>query len=387
MPDLTPTPRSHDLHQLLALTLADGLGPVLTARLISTFGSPDAVLGASASAIAGVHGIGDKKAATIKRSFANADERIERELAMAHEHNVALVPVGHPDYPPLLATIHDPPTVLYVRGSLTPEDAVAIAIVGARACTHYGTEQSARFASMLSRSGLTIVSGGARGIDTSAHRAALTNNGRTIAVLGCGLAHCYPPENKQLFDDIANGHGAIVSALPMDTAPNPKNFPPRNRIISALSLGTLVIEAGAQSGALITARLAAEEHHREVFALPGRVDSPASDGTNNLIVTSGATPVTDPAQVLDRLQTSAHTLIRGAHDAQSQTQTLETTPTRSAPTDPTHAHIYTALQEPLSSDQIVERTQLPAHELNAALTMMELTGHITRNAGLFARKR
>ncbi|MCA9277997.1 MAG: DNA-protecting protein DprA [Phycisphaeraceae bacterium] len=386
MTDSPATAQSHDLHQLLALTLADGLGPVLTARMLSTFGSPDAVMGASASALARVHGIGEKKAAGIKRSFETSHTRVEHELALANKHNVTLIPIGDPAYPALLATIHDPPTILYVRGSITPEDSVSVAIVGARACTHYGIEQAARFATMLSRSGLTIVSGGARGIDTSAHRASLTSSGRTIAVLGCGLSHCYPPENKQLFDEIASGHGAIISALPMNTAPEPKNFPPRNRIISALSLGTLVVEAGKRSGALITARLAAEEHHREVFALPGRVDSSVSEGTNNLIVSGGAAAVTEPAHILEKLQGSAHTLIRGAHDATLVQHEDTRGKTVAAPSDPIHKTIFEALEEPLSADQLVERTNITAHEVGAALTMMELTGHIARNGARFERK-
>ncbi|MGP1310643.1 MAG: DNA-processing protein DprA, partial [Phycisphaerales bacterium] len=270
---------------MLRLTLVDGMGPVTVERALVAFGSPRAVLHASVRDLTNLHGVGERKAEAIRRGLDRVDDALRAELETAHTLGVSIVAKGEDAYPPLLAHAPAAPVVLYARGALDPKrDLFSVGVVGSRRATHYGMEQTSRFSLALAQHGLTIVSGGARGVDTAAHRAALSApEGRTVAVLGCGLAQCYPPENAQLFDEIVARGGAILSELPLRTGPNAENFPARNRIISGMALGVLVIEAPAKSGALITARYAAEDQGREVLAIPGRVDSPASEGANQLI--------------------------------------------------------------------------------------------------------
>jgi DNA processing protein len=285
--------RSEALDARIRLSMVSGLGPRLTQRLEEAFGDPVSILHASTVQLRGVEGIGPKLAEGIRRSIDEADTGREWELIeQTGAHVIAREDEG---YPALLKHIHDPPPLLFVRGELRRTDAVALAVVGSRKCTAYGREQAERLAGGCAQAGLCIVSGGARGIDTAAHRAAMRVKGRTIAVLGCGLGECYPPENAELFDAIAAKGGAVISELPMSAPPIAENFPRRNRIISGLSLGVLVVEAAARSGALITARLAAEEHHREVLAVPGRIDSPASAGCHKMIREGWAALVTSAA--------------------------------------------------------------------------------------------
>lgn len=257
----------------LRLLLAEGIGPVTLRRLRERFGSDDQIVAAPVVEFEQIHGIGRESARSLRTAIDDAQP--DEERAAMKSRDAKLIALGDADYPPLLAAIPDAPPALWVRGEVKSEDRIAVAIVGSRKCTAYGREQAARFAALLAQSGLTIVSGGAAGVDGEAHRAALRVNGRTIVVAGCGLATHYPPEHDSLFESIvASGRGALVSEFPMATPPTAGNFPRRNRIISGLSLGVLVIEASHRSGALITARLASEEQHREVMALPGRVDSP-----------------------------------------------------------------------------------------------------------------
>ncbi len=366
----------------LRLALVPGLGPILTQRLQSKFGTAIAVCGATATQIAEVEGIGRKKADLIRRAIDEAD--VTREIDLIDQHGVTLLAIEDANYPALLRQIYDPPSLLYVRGSIEKCDSLGLAIVGSRACTLYGREQADRLAGLCSQAGLTIISGGARGIDSAAHRATLRVKGRTIAVVGCGLAECYPPENRELFDAIAAG-GAMVSELPMTAPPLAENFPARNRIISGLSLGVLVVEASLRSGALITARLAAEEHHREVMALPGRVDSPASAGCHKILREGWATLVTNPADILDCLGEAGQTL-KGAVESAAKSATdsppsqQQATLPFTSPnlTGPAKIILDAITLDPISLDTLCETTGLPIHTLGAHLTQLQISGLVDR---------
>jgi DNA processing protein len=405
MPSIDPAVRS-----ILRLTLAPGLGPILTRRAIDAFGSADAVLGATESSLRRVKGIGEILARQIAAAIPQTDRLADEELALADTLGVHLVAIDSHEYPPLLAQIPDPPPILYVRGRIDHAnlDRYPVAIVGSRSCTHYGREQSERFAAHLAGSGLTIISGGARGIDTAAHKAAIRAPGRTIAVLGCGLAGCYPPDNQDLFSQIAGpggsgevgedgGFGAVVSELPLRTPPNAENFPARNRIISGLSLGVLVVEAGRRSGALITARVAAEDHGREVFALPARVDSSSAEGSLDLIKAGGAQLVTHPDDILQSLETPARHLFRGTHadryappalfDENSSASDDPASTLRDLNLTPTQQQILAALDRPLTLDQLGVVLKLDAAKLRAEITMLEIRRRVARAGSCFERLR
>lgn len=397
MPTLTDNTRS-----LLRLTLTPGLGPRRIASLVGLFGSATAALGASAGEMERIRGIGGTTGAKIARGLRESLELAEREIERAEGLGVALIGMGEAGYPPLLAQIPDPPPVLYAMGELRPrgEDRYPAAIVGSRSCTSYGIEQAERFAGVLAGSGVTIVSGGARGIDSAAHRGAMRSGGRTIAVLGCGLAHRYPPENARMFDEIAGGRGAVVSELPLEVSPQSENFPARNRIISGLSLGVVVIEAARGSGALITARAAVDDQGREVLAVPGRVDSPASEGTHTLIKSGGAALATCPADVLDLLETPARHHFGGTHDARYADPTAGEPaglwaegggPAREgaapASVEPVQARLLEALDCARSPDDLADRLGVGPAEVRAAITMLEIRGAVRRRGALVERRR
>lgn len=278
----------------LKLKSTPGIGNLLFKRLIDRFSSPEIVLKASRSDLCRVTGISDKLAASIR------GHTIPREIIDDTERAIAdgcrLVVMTAPDYPELLRQIPDPPAYLFVRGNIPPIP--HIAIVGSRAATSYGLNNARRISSDLVSSGSCIVSGLARGIDTAAHKGALDCGGQTVAVLGCGMEHIYPPENRALAEQISH-NGAVISEFPYSAPPDAKNFPMRNRIISGISLGTVVVEAADRSGSLITARLAAEQN-REVFAIPGNINSYKSSGTHNLLK-QGAKLVETTADILEEL--------------------------------------------------------------------------------------
>lgn len=391
-----PTPATLDL---LALTLIPGLGPVLIGRAVSHLGGTERVLAASPAELQTVPGIGPEKAKSFFGSRAGARDAAQRTLERALQVNARVIGLHDHQYPPLLRSIPDPPPVIFVRGHFDHErgDQYPLALVGSRDCTQYGREQTARFASALGSAGITVVSGGARGIDTAAHTAAIRAGGRTVVVLGCGIAKAYPPENLPLFDQIVEeGRGVIISELPIDTPPAAENFPARNRIISGISLGVLVVEAASGSGSLITARLAAEEHGREVFAVPGRVDSPASAGANELIKIGGAHLVCSPADVLAMLEQPARHAHAGTHadryktdlfaDHAAHSHAQPSPETLNVQTlNPTQRRIYEALTEPLTADELLKATGLEPALVRSDLTIMELRRVVVRSGSRFAR--
>ena len=374
---------SHDSHDLsdatLRLMLAPGLGPVTLGKLEDKFGSHDRAASATVRELTEIEGIGPTTASSIRRAVDQAEPAQEREeMAKA---GVRLILRGDDDYPVLLATIPNPPTALWIRGELTDADRLAVAIVGSRRCTAYGREQAGRFASLLAQCGLTIVSGGALGIDGEAHRGALRVHGRTIAVMGCGLARSYPPQHAELFDRIVAEGGALLSEYRMQAEPKGDHFPHRNRIISGLSLGVLVVEAARRSGALITARKAADEQGREAMALPGRVDSPASAGCLGAIREGWAALVTNHADVLNQLDASSH-LVRGAlevagHESATTAATLfdqNLTNGQQAIVD-----ALTDADGTVAVEQIAARTQLPLSQILADLTLLQIRGRIHKD--------
>ena len=278
------------------LACVPGVGARMRQLLIDRFGSAEAVFAAEAAEIATIPGIGRKLPGLIVQMA--AEPMAERMLELCRSKGIDIVQADDEAYPGLLARIHDPPQLLFVRGRLMPGDALAVAVVGARHATPYGRQVAWQLAGGLARAGYTVVSGLARGIDAAAHRGALDAGGRTIAVLATGVLAVYPPEHADLALEVA-AHGALVSEAPPLTEPYRGAFPQRNRIVSGLTLGTVVIEAADRSGALITARLAGEQG-REVFAVPGPIDSRMSRGCHRLI-RDGATLVQSVDDILEEL--------------------------------------------------------------------------------------
>jgi DNA processing protein len=263
----------------LALNMVPGVGPIAYRNLVDQFHDPEQVFAASPKALAAVEGIGEKTIGAIK-DFP-AEETAAAELKRAKDLGVSILTFRDQGYPKNLLQIYDPPPLLYVRGGLDQVNSPMVAMVGSRKGSSYGRAVTKKISKDLASDGVTVVSGMARGIDTCAHLGALEAGGMTIAVFGCGIDIIYPPENKKLFFDIID-HGAIISEFPLSTPPEGKNFPKRNRIISGLSLGVVIVEAAAGSGSLITASHALEQG-REVFAVPGNVGMATSKGTNALI--------------------------------------------------------------------------------------------------------
>lgn len=281
----------------IALNMVPRLGPVRLRALRAALGSPQAILAASAAELERVEGIGPAAA----RSIANWEKTVDLrgELRRLEEFGARVLIPSDDDYPPLLREIHDPPTALYVWGQLTDRDRHGIGVVGPRKPSHYATECAKKLSYQLAYAGLTIYSGLARGIDTAAHQGALAAKGRTVAVLGSGLNHLYPPQNRALAERIADGNGAVITEFPMDVKPDRQTFPMRNRIVAGCCFGLLVAEAGVTSGALITAAQAADQG-RALYAVPGRIDNPAALGSNRLIQ-QGAKLVQSAQDVLDDL--------------------------------------------------------------------------------------
>jgi DNA processing protein len=360
---------SADERAVVALNLAEGIGWHTYAALVERFGPAPAVLAASTAALESVPGVGPRRAAAIK--LASVSSALDDELALAEKHGIAVIPHTNAAFPKALANIPDPPIVLYVKGSLVPQDAVALAFVGSRRASLYGLRATARLAGQAARAGFTIVSGLARGIDRAAHEAALLCDGRTIGVAGSGLLELYPPDAADLVDKIASS-GAVVSEFPLKFPPLRQHFPRRNRIISGLSLGVVVVEAASRSGSLITAKHAMEQG-REVFAVPGPVDSPGSFGPHRLI-RDGAKLVADLADITAELGV--------LEDSVSLAGADEITDLRSVSLNDLERRIFQALdREPVSVDDIISKTGLEASAVSATLLILEMKRLVTQLSG------
>lgn len=351
------------------LAMVRGVGPRLRQNLAAAIGDAEAILTSPAGRLAAVEGVGSTLAARI----AAASEQIDAqaEVDRAAEHGVSILLRTDPRYPRALSEIHDPPPLLYARGALEPADQLAVAIVGTRHATRYGLACAARLAGELARAGLTVVSGLARGVDTAAHRGALEAGGRTIAVLASGLLKPYPPENAQFALEIAQ-HGAVLSEASLGMPPMSGAFPQRNRVISGLSLGAIVVEAADRSGSLITARHAMEQG-REVFAVPGPIDSRLSRGCHSLIQ-DGAKLVTCADDVLAELGP----LTAGVPDgeggqvrnvAELRLNDLEQAVLQAIDPAPTHI------------DTVVQRAGEPVQRVLATISVLEMRSLVRRVSG------
>lgn len=347
----------------VAFDLIPGLGPVRFERLIEHFGSLEDAWRASPASLRAVL---DERTAERVLS-ARAAGTAERMWERLEETGVRAICLGDDEYPRLLREIAAPPPVLYVRGTLLPEDSVAVAIVGTRKMTTYGREIAYQIAEGLGRAGVTVVSGLALGIDGEAHRAALDGGGRTIAVMGCGVNVPYPATHQSLARRIVE-NGALVSDYPPDRKPEAANFPARNRIISGLSLGTVVIEAPERSGALITVEFAADQG-RDVFVVPGNVHAPMSAGCNALL-REGARPVRNAQDILDDLKL-----------APAQQRAEQTAVQAHLPLDEGERRLLSLLTaEPQHIDEIAAAANRPIHETASQLLLLELKG-LVRNTG------
>ena len=347
--------------------MVPGMGPVRMRTLLETFETPQRILTAGAAALRAAKGVGKETADSIASWESHVDLAVE--LKRIADFGAKVITAGSPEYPAALRTIHNPPVVLYVWGDLLPADAHAIGIVGSRNVTHYGTETAKKLSYQLAFAGYTIVSGLARGIDTSAHHGALAAKGRTIAVIGSGLSQLYPPENHALAEKIAES-GAVVSEYPMERPADRQTFPYRNRIVAGWGRGLLVVEAGLNSGALITANQAVEQG-RTVFAVPGQIDRPTSGGTNRLIQ-QGARLVTSADDILDELGTL---IPRGTSLSFSEKGALTRTADPSSAPALSHDEtlLVTALQVgDMSLDELSEATRLPLSKVSATLLGLEM---------------
>ncbi len=340
-----------------------GIGAVRMRRLLDFFGSAETAWNAPAEGLiaAGLPGKVVENFLTARKSI-----DLDRLMDTLHQKDVRVFTIEDSDYPRRLREIDQPPPVLYVKGSINVEDDWAVAVVGTRRVTAYGRQVATELAAFLAHNGITVISGLARGVDAIAHQGALKAGGRTLAVLGSGVDVIYPPEHTKLAMEIC-AQGALVSDYALGTKPDGVNFPPRNRIISGLSLATIVVEAGETSGALITAEFAVEQG-KEVFAVPGSILAPQSEGTNKLIE-QGARPLLRMSEILDVLK------LEKIPEKQSSR--------REFPVDAVEAKLLAALsQEPVHIDEVCRLTKMPINEVSALLTMLELKGMVSQVGGM-----
>jgi DNA processing protein len=357
----------------LGLRSIPGVGLVLAQRLVRHFGGPAAVFQASQLDLMAVPGVSPAMAQAIL-GFRDWD-KLEEQLARLAALGAEMITGDDPRFPARLQEIPYPPPFLFVKGTLAPEDHLAVAVVGTRGASYYGLKAGRRLAGALASRGVTVVSGLARGIDTAAHQGALEMSGRTLAVLGCGLDVVYPPENRQLYQDIPE-HGALVSEFPLGAPPEARNFPIRNRIISGLALGVVVIEAGIKSGTAITVRYALDQG-REVFAVPGPIDSPTSAGPHRLIQ-DGAKLVQDVEDILAELPALRRAPGPLFAPAAAGRVAEAAGPARALPEDPLLPLLGS---EPMQLEELVQAARLPVQEVLARLTLLELQGLVQELPG------
>lgn len=386
---------------LIHLNMIQGVGLKTIQILRDVFGSAAHALQATSDELSKIDRLTPAMRDLLQRK--PVQYPIERELELIEEYGCQVLTLYDTAYPALLKEIDTPPIVIYIRGELTSEDSLSLALVGSRDAKDYGRKASYRLSYQLAQRGLTIVSGLAKGIDTAAHRGALESGGRTVAVMGSGLSFVYPAANTDLAEKIT-ASGALISEFPMETTPKPNNFPRRNRIISGLTLGTVVVEASNRSGALITARLAGEQG-REVFAVPGEIFSELSTGTHRLI-NDGAKLVNTVDDLLNELPRHAVNQIQSAASA-SPMSNVETEPSPEAPVvekrtaaqpsieveqpsqvtpppdlTPDEKTVFDAIEDPSSHiDTIVRATQLPIGQVSSVLLMLELKGIVQQLPG------
>lgn len=356
-------------HQWLSLAMTPGLGPASIKRLRQHFGSVGEILSADRKALAGCSFLRKDSLAALTGQKTSLFAAAEQELRLAEKAGAAVLCWDDPLFPPLLLELADPPPLLYVLGSPEILSSPGLAIVGARAASAYGLQTAERMSRDLARQDLTIISGFALGVDTAAHRGALAVGGKTIAVLGCGLDIVYPPQNGKLYGQIA-ASGAVISECPFGTRPDGFRFPARNRIISGLALGVLVVEAAQRSGTLITAHQALEQG-RDVFAVPGRLDSAKSEGCHRLIQ-DGAKLVLNAADILAELAICPSSA-SGA--AKAERPLLP-------PLSPEEKKVFSLLEAcPRNIEELIEATGLSASGINGILLTLELQGLIFSSPG------
>lgn len=370
MTDLTSSSSAwEEIVPWLMLSMIPGVGPLLRKDLLDRFGSAERILSAAPSELREVPRLGPK----ICRAITTAKDTIdvESEIARCRQHEISLVCQGKENFPDALNEIPDPPAILYMRGQLLPQDELAVAIVGTRHATQYGRQQARQLAASLARAGITIVSGLARGIDTEAHQATLEAGGRTIAVLGSGLLNIYPSENKALAEQVVQ-NGAVLSEYSTTSKPQRGSFPRRNRIVTGLCQGVIVVEAGDRSGALISARLSMEQG-REVFAVPGRVDSRTSRGCHQLI-RDGAKLVETADDVLEELGP----MFKPTEDAQGREVHH---PAELQLNDQERAVLDAIRSDPTSMDDVIEGCGLPIHRVLSTISVLEMRRLVRRLSG------
>ena len=366
------------IENLLRFTLTKDIGTITVNKLLKHFGMSERILGASEEELRSVRGLRSNQIRAVLNA-SKVDPRHELELAAAED--VKIIAYDDPMYPKSLRYSPDPPYLLYVKGNLKPKDIKAIGVVGTRHASRYGRQQAEKFGRDLAHSGYTVISGLARGVDTLAHRGALCAGGRTVAVIGSGLKHVYPPENRDLMAEIVST-AAVISEFPMETSPTRNTFPRRNRIIAGMSLGILVIEAPERSGALITAKQALEMG-REVFAVPGMVDQEQSAGCHNLI-RKGAVLTTGIRDIIAETgegRKSEYVQVLGGEQEASSEEIIAESMNKK------ESVILSALgSESLHIDELCLELKMSVADVSSSLMILELRGLVTSEPGAFYRK-